>query len=660
LRKVEDFGKAQSPVRPVVIVLGWLAAAGFFGSIALWIWLGVDPAADNHLPGVLSDFGDAHAWWPLLTMCLFAMIALICLFNWPQTTVRKSAIATAVFGVSAAILGVAGYWPCSGAESPGWTPLRQTFDIFGGTMERPFGEVAGCPAELPLVLQAARLLALAAIAIVAGRAIGLLFSSGLHNIRARQARQLVVFSGLSNTTASALRVIRRSLTSQQTFVIFSDGSEVDLHRALARQLRALTVVLNVDDPSAVKRFFSGHAGRALRGIYLMSDDASFNLRAMENILGAVGTQSPKSSTVPGRLVVRIDNPWQAEDWRRREIPAYADWLVDAASTYEIAARHVVAKLRDDHVEELVLSGRSPFELAVLSELSFQFRVAQAVGGFFGDESGIKALIPLPTVVLTGESADEVASHFRVQLRRYGIRETGVKVKIHKGSVERIMEKGTNAALLFTPVGPADALDATFMAAHHPAWMIFSWDESVRGITKTPLIGRLSLVGPTLEPLKGQGIDTWEWFGRIAHQRYLNAWNKGVPIIGDSAKGRWDEDLSSFTRESNIRSFSAVIRKMKESNRKWASLLGEGESNQIRGGLSADELHDLAVAEHKSWVRHHEEYGWKYSRVRDDKRRRHPLMVKWDDLGEPDQKKDAEVVNATLSLLEVLGYNLVRS
>ena len=60
------------------------------------------------------------------------------------------------------------------------------------------------------------------------------------------------------------------------------------------------------------------------------------------------------------------------------------------------------------IEAVVLTDASPFELAVLSELSFEHRLGTAVPG-----TGSPAAFP--RVVLTGDRADDVAEHFTAQL-----------------------------------------------------------------------------------------------------------------------------------------------------------------------------------------------------------------------------------------------------
>ena len=73
-------------------------------------------------------------------------------------------------------------------------------------------------------------------------------------------------------------------------------------------------------------------------------------------------------------------------------------------------------------------------------------------------------------------------------------------------------------------------------------------------------GGLSVVGPTMAPVPGFGLDVWDRLGAIQHRAYLLNFHGGLPTSDDPTKkrGLW-EDLSAFARESNIRTFVAFAR-----------------------------------------------------------------------------------------------------
>ena len=54
-----------------------------------------------------------------------------------------------------------------------------------------------------------------------------------------------------------------------------------------------------------------------------------------------------------------------------------------------------------------------------------------------------------------------------------------------------------------------------------------------------------------------------------------------------------------------------------------------------------ELRDVCrEMEHRRWMRFYQMFNWSYSPERDDRMRRHPLMVPYADLSENDKEKDA--------------------
>ena len=45
-------------------------------------------------------------------------------------------------------------------------------------------------------------------------------------------------------------------------------------------------------------------------------------------------------------------------------------------------------------------------------------------------------------------------------------------------------------------------------------------------------------------------------------------------------------------------------------------------------------------EHRRWLRFYELYNWQYDPVRDNRLRRHPMMLPYDSLSPEEQRKDA--------------------
>ncbi|WP_229230967.1 RyR domain-containing protein [Sinomonas cyclohexanicum] len=632
-------------VQIIRLAIAGAASGVFLAAVLLWTVIGFVPELAGGLPEPLAEFGAPGAWWPLAVLIASIAVGLLTAKDLLPPSVPLATVAVGACGSAAALMGVAGYWPCSGDQSPGWTALRRTFDIFGGTMETPFGQVRGCPSAMPLGLQASRILALSAIVILAAKAISLLFSSGVHAFRARQAKHLVLFAGLSDETLPVAKALRLSLTEKEQLILVSAGEDPQRLHAVAREIGALALALDVGDRASVQRFLGSRRPGCLRGVYLMYTDNALNLRAMDHFLAA-SSFTDHTSEIPGRLVVRIDNSWHAEDWRRTAMTTSEGWLLDAVSCHELAARHTVQRLQEENIDQVIVSGTSAFELAVLAELAFQHRVQATV------RHSRAAVVPRATIA--GPRGNEIAAHFAAQLERFGIRSHPF-LESSGEPIEHLMARDA-VALLQSGDGEGES---TFLAARHPSWRILVWDETVRGVSAR-LVGGMSKVGPTFDPVPGQGVDIWDWLGRIAHQRYLAIWRNGTPTVGDSVWGRWDEDLSAFTKESNIRSFVSVSRALGRMGRVWATRLGTAPSSQEAIRLTDDEMTSLARMEHDSWLRHHEEYGWSYAEERNDRLKRHPMMIPWEELDLDARRKDVEAVQGAIELFTALGFVLAQS
>ena len=421
----------------------------------------------------------------------------------------------------------------------------------------------------------------------------------------------------------------------------------------------------------------------------LAPGAARRWRAKRSRSGVLSRRRAFVTEVPGRVVVRVDNPWQAADWRRRQMIERRGWLVDAVSAHEIAARHVVGLLKDEGIAAVVVVGQTPFELAILSELAFERRVDDVLSA--ASDEGLARCASqgardafrryearTPRAVLIGEVADETAAHFHDQLARFGVEKAEDGFVVERRTVEEFMaDDPADVALVLTHTPDRDA---TFLAVRHPRWRILEWVPTERGVTPETLLGGLSVIGPTLEPAPGYGLDIWERLGRVQHQAYLLSWRGGVVAAGDPARGDWDDDLDAFTRASNVRAFATFCRVVGElgTARTWATDLGAGGGQQA-AALNDEELEVAALREHDSWVRHHIESGWRLGDVRRQqpaaggglrrgRRRRagreasrlHPDLVEWEALDERERDKDRDSVRGVLRLLDALGFTLVRA
>lgn len=72
-----------------------------------------------------------------------------------------------------------------------------------------------------------------------------------------------------------------------------------------------------------------------------------------------------------------------------------------------------------------------------------------------------------------------------------------------------------------------------------------------------------------------------------------------------------------------------------------------------------EVERLAQMEHRRWMAERRRAGWRYAAVRDDRRRHHPMLVRWEKLTEDEREKDRDAVRNIPQVLARVGLGVVR-
>ncbi|MBV9491211.1 MAG: RyR domain protein [Verrucomicrobia bacterium] len=74
-------------------------------------------------------------------------------------------------------------------------------------------------------------------------------------------------------------------------------------------------------------------------------------------------------------------------------------------------------------------------------------------------------------------------------------------------------------------------------------------------------------------------------------------------------------------------------------------------------FSPAEVEKLAVREHRRWADERRAQGWTRGAVRDDARKRHPLLVAWEELADEEKDKDRRAVLNVTRWVKQAGFRL---
>jgi hypothetical protein len=130
-----------------------------------------------------------------------------------------------------------------------------------------------------------------------------------------------------------------------------------------------------------------------------------------------------------------------------------------------------------------------------------------------------------------------------------------------------------------------------------------------------------------------------------HENYLAEFAPGGPP--------WAA-LTADLQEANRAQARAIVRKL-------ASVAARVESAppSTPFAFTPDEVERLARVEHRRWMAQRRATGWTYAAVRDDRRRRHPMIIKWEKLPEREREKDRDAVRHIPDVLARVGLHAVR-
>ncbi|MCP2298171.1 hypothetical protein APR11_004612 [Nocardia amikacinitolerans] len=475
-----------------VLVAFTLLALAFLALVAL------HPALRQKLlPSGLEWFGEPGSW--LTITIVVAAIVLLCVGTYWSRREDQSRNVTVmiVAGLTATtlVMGLSAFWQCNDEKPPTFfTPLMWTLTLMRGSVEDHAVKNEVCPSPVPVALDVARLSALGAILVgVAGVVIALL-ASQVDRIRVRLAKSVTVVVGIDDDAQSMVTAVARTLARNSLLVLITTSLDSPC-AAESRRQGARIISVDLDRPEALE---SLSLWKKLDRLYLMASDPTANLI----FLGAISRRM--SALGPIRripLIVRIDDPWQAEVWRAKQFGGSdTRWAADAVGKYEVTARRLLDQIViGRRVTRILVCGTSPLTLALCADIAQRYLERS----YFTDPLDA----PLPTMTLVGEHAEEYRQDHEFRQEQHGLELADQQIHAVseppsiKVLTRLITEAGGDAdvasrALIFVDrdplsASPVDSTTSTRLAARFPGLPIYAWDPHAR-VTheRLPIVGQL--------------------------------------------------------------------------------------------------------------------------------------------------------------------------
>ncbi len=650
-----------SALKPVTACTVAIVVLGYLGLVALF------PGIPDHLPSGLTWLGKP-ASWPTFTVGL-AALAAGCVAVYQISRGRRSGGSIAlvvVLSITSLLLALAAYVPCGAkGRTPFFLPLIWAGALVRGNTGDITVKEGSCPVPVPIALEMARFAGLAAVFIAVLGIAAALLQSRVDRTRVFFADSITAVVGIDEDAQSMIAAIANSQDPDSTLAVITATPDGSCER-YSRTLGAHVIVAEFDEPRTLP---NPRLWRRLNRLYLMSPDPWTNLQR----LGWISDQLPPTGgrlRVP--LIVRIDDPWQAEAWRAQQFGGSdSHWVADAVGMYEVTARRLLDRIfGPGDVKRLVVAGTSPLTLALLSDVARR----QAEHDFYPDAHEA----PMPALTLVAENADEYREDHQRHRVDIGLPADRPPIDALNrapsvGVLSGLLTNGdsASAAVIFvdTKAGggaPIDPTAATRLAGRFPSTPVFAWDPNARVTEdRVPLIGKLRTYRLAMDLPEGQAHDAWERAARLIHERY-------AATAGHSTEATlpWAQ-LDEFYRGSNrriVRNALWMVEQIGEHT--WSTHgrrtpyaaipnLANLEPLEQLERLGFDRMAALAMAraEHEDWCHYYREAGWSYGPVRDNARKIHDKLVDWAQVqSDPDRLTAATAsVADTLLALRELGY-----
>ena len=390
----------SAAVRTVSVIA--LLLLGYLGLLA------VAPQLRDHLPLAARWFGAPGSWQTIaIVVGLLALLGL--LISRPHGATRPGATIAVVVGLALTgfLLGMTAYWNCYEESRPRFfTALAWTAALFTGNVQDLVAGEKTCPWPPPVALDLARLLAATALFLSVLGVAATLFQSRLDRLRAFFAPSVTAVVDIDDDAQSMLSAIAQTLDSRSVLVLITASpDDQSVHEARNQGARVVSVDFN--RPDMVKALT---LWRKVDRLYLLSADPSANLLRL-SIISERMNEIRNKHRLP--LIMRIDDPWQAQSWRAQHFGGAGTlWAADAVGMYEVTARRLLDRITaTPDIDRVVVCGTSRLTLALCSDVA-----QRQLERTYANSGGAA----LPRLVLVAEDAEEYAQDHAHSQQRLGI------------------------------------------------------------------------------------------------------------------------------------------------------------------------------------------------------------------------------------------------
>lgn len=599
-----------------------------------------------------------------------ATIGFACLLGWraggDQRSVGRPLGVTLALTVISAVLGFSSYlWCRDDAHPPFITSLLWTGGVMRGGLDdrRLAPNMTLCPAHAPVALDLAKMAAFAALLVgIAGIAAALL-ESRLDRFRLRFDSSITAIVGADDDADSMVAAVARTLEKNSRLLVVTTPADAE-HRSPLRHQGVRVVAVDFARTDALS---SLHIWHKVTRLYLLSAEPNTNLarlRSINRCLPAGRKRRP--------LTVRIDDPWQAEAWRTRQLGGSdSRWAGDAIGKYEVTAHRLIDQIVDqEQAARIIVCGTTPLTLALCANLSRR-RLERE---FYSEPADS----PLPIVTIVGEDAEEYRQNQEIHLGQHRTAPArdwldAVTGRPSASSVTALIRHtragGEPGGAVVIADDGGDSMLPTMLAGRLPHTPVYAHVPDAPDAPETldapAIIGRLRTFRLSMDLPPGHSQDVWERAAKLIHNRYAARFGGASP-----AAHSWAH-LDEFYRGSNRRQVRNALWMVERiAGHTWdcstipadpvfAALSDQAEplDRLARLGFDRDTALAMAEAEHEDWCRYYRGAGWRGGPVRDDTRKIHDGLVSWRDVENDPVALNRSLTSlaSTLSALHELGY-----